>query len=327
MANKFKDELIDLWTDFYNTDKIYDVVFVSDDLIEVKCENKKVANEFADYIMAKYNAPICYDFRKGNDCYQFSISPSLMIRESKKNLKESDENDFYESKKSVRKSLKKYLVKGLDVDFVVDHLLSLEDSDNFDLINKLGDLWEVYNKSWDKFNNFLSDFWKVMKDIKKLNSFDKTCKEIIDAWYDDIEKIFYSDDNLENFKLNYGFKGNDIFEIKESAKKSLKESTDESFSLYDLNKHDPFVKEWIRNINKELKDVSIESIGDDEIVFRVWFDENIDLDTFDDTATDCMPSLLIEFMSDMNIDFNYQFVYADDKFTENDYVFIRFVAW
>lgn len=89
MANKFKDELIDLWTDFYNTDKIYDVVFVSDDLIEVKCENKKVANEFADYIMAKYNAPICYDFRKGNDCYQFSISPSLMIRESKKNLKES----------------------------------------------------------------------------------------------------------------------------------------------------------------------------------------------------------------------------------------------
>lgn len=87
MANKFKDELIDLWTDFYNTDKIYDVVFVSDDLIEVKCENKKVANEFADYIMAKYNAPICYDFRKGNDCYQFSISPSLMIRESKKEFK------------------------------------------------------------------------------------------------------------------------------------------------------------------------------------------------------------------------------------------------
>ena len=89
MANKFKNELIDLWTDFYNTDKIYDLIFVSDDLIEVKCENKKVANEFADYIMAKYNAPICYDFRKGNDCYQFSISPSLMIRESKKNLKES----------------------------------------------------------------------------------------------------------------------------------------------------------------------------------------------------------------------------------------------
>ena len=118
---------------------------------------------------------------------------------------------LHESKKSTRNSLKEYLVKGLDVDFVVDHLLSLEDLDDFDLINKLSDLWEVYNKSWNKFNKSLSDFWKVMKDIEKLDSFDKTCEEIIDAWYDDIEKIFYSDDNLENLKLNYGFKGNDVF--------------------------------------------------------------------------------------------------------------------
>ena len=118
---------------------------------------------------------------------------------------------IFESEKSTKKSLKEYLVKGLDVDFVVDHLLSLEDLDNFDLINELGDLWEVYNKSWSKFNKSLSDFWEVMKDIKKLNSFDKTCKEIIDAWCDDIEKIFYSNDNLENLKLNYGFEGNDVF--------------------------------------------------------------------------------------------------------------------
>ena len=118
---------------------------------------------------------------------------------------------LHESKKSTRNSLKEYLVKGLDVDFVVDHLLSLEDPNNFDLINELSDLWEVYNKSWSKFNKSLSDFWEVMKDIKKLNSFDKTCKEIIDAWCDDIEKIFYSDDNLENLKLNYGFEGNDLF--------------------------------------------------------------------------------------------------------------------
>ena len=118
---------------------------------------------------------------------------------------------LHESKKSTRNSLKKYLVKGLDVDFVVDHLLSLEDLDDFDLINKLDDLWKVYKKSWNKFNKSLSDFWKVMKDIEKLDSFDKTCEEIIDAWYDDIEKIFYSDDNLENLKLNYGFKGNDLF--------------------------------------------------------------------------------------------------------------------
>ena len=118
---------------------------------------------------------------------------------------------LHESKKSAKKSLKEYLVKGLDVDFVVDHLLSLEDLDNIDLINKLGDLWEVYKKSWSKFNKSLSDFWKVMKNIEKLDSFDDTCKEIIDAWYDDIEKIFYSDDNLENLKLTYGFEGNDIF--------------------------------------------------------------------------------------------------------------------
>ena len=112
---------------------------------------------------------------------------------------------------SFKESLKEYLVKGLDVDFVVDHLLSLEDSNNFDLINELGDLWELYKKSWNKFNKSLSDFWKVMKNIEKLDSFDDTCKEIIDAWYDDIEKIFYSNDNLENLKLNYGFEGNDIF--------------------------------------------------------------------------------------------------------------------
>ena len=118
---------------------------------------------------------------------------------------------LHESKKSTRNSLKEYLVKGLDVDFVVDHLLSLEDPNNFDLINELSDLWELYKKSWNKFNKSLSDFWKVMKNIEKLDSFDDTCKEIIDAWYDDIEKIFYSDDNLENLKLTYGFEGNDIF--------------------------------------------------------------------------------------------------------------------
>ena len=127
-------------------------------------------------------------------------------------MKWSDiDSSWFESKKSTRNSLKEYLVKGLDVDFVVDHLLSLEDLDNIDLINKLGDLWEVYKKSWSKFNKSLSDFWKVMKNIEKLDSFDDTCKEIIDAWYDDIEKIFYSDDNLENLKLTYGFEGNDSF--------------------------------------------------------------------------------------------------------------------
>lgn len=134
------------------------------------------------------------------------------LEQAKDRIAEHSYDDvIFESEKSAKKSLKEYLVKGLDVDFVVDHLLSLEDLDNIDLINKLGDLWEVYKKSWSKFNKSLSDFWKVMKNIEKLDSFDDTCKEIIDAWYDDIEKIFYSDDNLENLKLNYGFEGNDVF--------------------------------------------------------------------------------------------------------------------
>ncbi len=171
------------------------------------------------------------------EVYIFSVDDYFMVMSDKNGkfvdvVEEIENGDIYRAivglvekhevleeskKKSVRKKSEricKHLVKGLDVDFVVDHLLSLEDSDNFDLINKLSDLWEVYNKSWNKFNNFLSDFWKVMKNIEKLDSFDKTCKEIIDAWYDDIEKIFYSNDNLENFKLNYGFKGNDVFESK-----------------------------------------------------------------------------------------------------------------
>ena len=157
---------------------------------------------------------VVYD-RVENDEYILGIKikgvGNTQLRFSSKNEAKELGWIINESKKSTRKSLKEYLVKGLDVDFVVDHLLSLEDLDNFDLINELGDLWEVYNKSWSKFNKSLSDFWKVMKNIEKLDSFDNTCKEIIDAWYDDIEKIFYSDDNLENLKLTYGFEGNDIF--------------------------------------------------------------------------------------------------------------------
>lgn len=199
---------------------------------------------------------------------------------------ESDEDDYYESKKSVRKNLK----------------------EGISAFNKA--IAKKYNETEpNSAGQYYLDWRFDLQDEK-----------------DNIEAIADRCGVTVEFQSDEGYF--EVFEeSKKSAKKSLKESTDESFSLYDLNKHDPFVKEWIRNINKELQDVSIESIGDDEIVFRVWFDENIDLDIFDDIATDCMPSVLIEFMSDMNIDFNYQFVYADDKFTENDYVFIRFVAW
>jgi len=147
---------------------------------------------------------------------------------------------------------------------------------------------------------------------------DERCENVVLDWIKEFDLDISKSEISKIIKLH---------ESKKFTRKSMKESTDESFSLYDLNKHDPFIKEWVKNINKELKDVSIESIGDNEIIFRVWFDESIDLDIFDDIATDCMPRTLIEFMSDMNIDFGYQFVYADDKFTENDFVFIRFVAW
>lgn len=150
----------------------------------------------------------------------------------------------------------------------------------------------------------------------------KEAQDFYDSKWHDIDDMF---DIMP--ELAVLFELEDWTESTKSSKKSLKESTDEDFSLYDLNKHDPFVKEWVKNINKELEDVSIESIGDDEIVFRVWFDETMDLDIFDDIVTDCMPKTLIEFMSDMNIDFGYQFVHEDDKFTENDFVFIKFVAW
>lgn len=199
---------------------------------------------------------------------------------------ESDENDFYESKKSAKRSL----------------------TEGISAFNKA--IAKKYNDTEPNgAGQYYLDWRFDLHDEK-----------------DNIEAIADRCGVTVEFQSDEGYF--EVFEeSKKSIKKSLKESADEDFSLYDLNKHDPFVKEWIKNINKELKDVSIESIGDNEIVFRVWFDENIDLDIFDDIATDCMPSLLIEFMSDMNIDFNYQFVYEDDRFTENDFVFIRFVAW
>lgn len=198
------------------------------------------------------------------------------------------ENDLMESKKSAKKSLK-------------------EEAMTTKLFRFIQDLYDVHYITEEQLNKFQKhDFSK--KEIKVLEQNYEIYKNSNE--FDEINNAIKSTVNMIN-----------------SFKESLKESTDEDFSLYDLNKHDSFVKEWVKNINKELKDVSIESIGDDEIVFRVWFDETMDLDIFDDIVTDCMPKTLIEFMSDMNIDFGYQFVYEDDKFTENDFVFIRFVAW
>ena len=214
------------------------------------------------------------------------------------------DDDYYESKKSARKSLK----EGIN-----DELIATSSDGETTLY--LSDERQANHGKDPHYEFKLGENGYFTRYIR---CDDIRCENVVLNWIKEFDLDISKSEISKIIKLH---------ESKKSAKKSLKESTDESFSLYDLNKHDPFVKEWIRNINKELRDVSIESIGDDEIVFRVWFDENIDLDIFDDIATDCMPSILIEFMSDMNIDFNYQFAYADDKFIKNDYVFIRFVAW
>lgn len=187
-------------------------------------------------------------------------------------------------------------MNGLDVDFVIDHLLSLEDSDNFDLINKLSNLWEVYNESWNKFNKFLLDFWKVMNDIEKLDSFDKTCKKIIEAWYDDIEDIFYSDDDFENLKLNYGFKGNDIFEIKESVRKNVKESKDTDF-FNAMSKKFNFTKDEI----KKYKDKTYIS------VIGILFDRIRSIPTHSDewynAMNDCWEGIQVAEDNGFNVDY------------------------
>jgi hypothetical protein len=267
---------------------------------------------------------------------------------------ESDEDDYYESKKSTRKSLKEskidYVFEDLANEYTDEYCNSHGGNFTKESIRQAF-LDGCYDKKAPKgYHEFVA--WQAgQRQIGK-----KSLKEGISAFNKAIAKKYnetepngagqyYLDwrfdlhdekDNIEaiadrcgvtvEFQSDEGYF--EVFEeSKKCVKKSLKESTDEDFSLYDLNKHDPFVKEWVKNINKELKDVSIESIGDDEIIFRVWFDETMDLDIFDDIVTDCMPKTLIEFMSDMNIDFGYRFVYKDDKFAENDYVFIRFVAW
>ena len=69
-------------------------------------------------------------------------------------------------------------------------------------------------------------------------------------------------------------------------------------------------------------------MGDDEIVFRVFFEKDLyDLDIFDEVATSCMPNRLIEYLDEYKMNFGYRFVYEDDRFTEDDFVFIKFVVW
>lgn len=122
----------------------------------------------------------------------------------------------------------KKLVNGLSVDDACDMALeaSLDDNDdkkheeNIANINKVSDAWEVYKKSWKKFNKeyLEKDFFEIIAYLKKNGLFNKKANDVIDGWMNDIEQIFYSDSEPNEMKLNFGFGGNDIFESKEKKK-------------------------------------------------------------------------------------------------------------
>lgn len=322
-------------------------------------ESKKSARKNLKEGISAFNKAIAkkYNETEPNSAGQYYLDWRFDLQDEKDNIEaiadrcgvtvefQSDEGYFEvfeESKKSAKTMNEKISPKYVyNFKNDGDYMISMFDDYNFEIL-AIPDGKSLFSKDLPKFKiektyiyeQYNDDIWLFVGEVEELGwcfiAFDKDSNNsnVYAYQYGDNKNYAYIPFHsyisyLENKKVYRTHNA----ESKKSAKKSLKESTDESFSLYDLNKHDPFVKEWIRNINKELRDVSIESIGDDEIIFRVWFDETMDLDIFDDIVTDCMPSILIEFMSDMNIDFNYQFVYADDKFTENDYVFIRFVAW
>jgi len=226
---KFHDELIDLWNNFYNTDEVYDIIFVEDDYIEVKCENKKVANQFADFIMAYYKAPICYDFHKGNGCYQFSISPSLMIRESKnsarKSLKEDSLDDIIPMGHSEYFDTLIEFLKDKDVPFRISHTASG------------GKICYVENDI-----DFISVIFKSPKHgyelLKMIEMYGDgsvyLSRKMGSAWYSNhvpLNEVYVWDMDKDEF-VNYKGKVlknityDDIVESKKSARKSIKEASE-----------------------------------------------------------------------------------------------------
>lgn len=133
------------------------------------------------------------------------------------------------------KKMKK-LVNGLSVDDACDIALESnfdvdgkEHDENITIINKVSDAWETYKKSWKKFNKeyLEKDFFETIAYLKKNGLFNKKANDVIDGWMDDIEQIFYSDTEPNEMKLNFGFGGNDIFELKEnkSMNKRLEEKS------------------------------------------------------------------------------------------------------
>ena len=117
------------------------------------------------------------------------------------------------------KKMKK-LINGLSVDDACDIALSNLDIDgkeydeNVDKINALSDAWELYNKSWENFNDTytIGDIEEMYNEIKDL--FGKKGSKVIEGWIEDIDDVFYSNKDITSLDLNFGFKGNDMFESK-----------------------------------------------------------------------------------------------------------------
>ena len=121
----------------------------------------------------------------------------------------------------VNKNIKK-LINGLSVDDACDIALESnfdidgkEHDENIDKINALSDAWELYNKSWEKFNDTytIGDIEEMYNEIKHL--FGKKGSKVIEGWIEDINDVFYSNEDVTSLDLNFGFKGNDMFESKE----------------------------------------------------------------------------------------------------------------
>ena len=127
--------------------------------------------------------------------------------------------DMYDDEERNKKM--KRLVNGLSVDDACDMALEANfdvDDDkkyeeNITNINKISDAWELYKKSWKKFNKecLEKDFFEIIAYLKKNGLFNKKANDVIEGWMDDIETIFYSDIEPNEMKLNFGFSGNDIF--------------------------------------------------------------------------------------------------------------------
>lgn len=112
----------------------------------------------------------------------------------------------------------KRLIKGLNVDDACDIALEAnfdvdgkEHDRNIEIINVLSDAWETYCKSWSDFNAIytLADIEEMYLAVQDL--FGRKGQEVIEGWLEDIDKVFYSNEDISKIKLNFGFQGNDLF--------------------------------------------------------------------------------------------------------------------